>query len=94
METIFQQPTTILGLASISIVAVVYVMLQFDKSSKSALGKFIQMLEAKDKNYVSYVEENNHKFTDLIVASTKAIENHTKVSEGLVLEIKKLRGKK
>lgn len=94
MESLFKEPTTIFGLASISIAAVVYVMLQFDKSSKVALNKFLELLETKDKNYTSYVEENNHKVTDLIVASTRAIENHSRISEGLILEIKKLNKKK
>lgn len=77
----FTEPTTVIGLAAVAIGAIVYVILQFDKSHKKAMGEFIDMLKNKDENYTSFVNSNNHKMTEQVTASTEALVSVTKAIE-------------
>jgi hypothetical protein len=92
----FAEPATVIGLASVAIGAIVYVILQFDKSHKSAMNTFIELIEKKDTNYTTFVNENNHKMTDQVKESTqtlvevtKAIQEHTMILKDLREDLRK-----
>jgi cbb3-type cytochrome oxidase subunit 3 len=45
------EPTTVIGLAALAIFSIVYVILQFNKSHKASMARFMELLEKKDENY-------------------------------------------
>lgn len=60
------QPTTILGLATLAIGAVVWI-------SNTMSKRFTEHLEEKDKNYQDFVLERNHQTGEVIEKNTQVL---------------------
>lgn len=78
--TAFTEPTTIIGLAGLSIWAIIYIA-----------NRFIKSMEKKDNAFNDFVQERNHQVGDIIVKNTEvlievkdSIRNHTQAVAKLI----------
>ena len=68
--TSLAEPTTTIGLASVAIIAIVYLSNQHNKNIKETQQEFLSSIREKDENYQSFVTERNHQTGELIERST------------------------
>lgn len=77
------EPTTIIGLAGLAIVSIIYISVRYETTMTQRDMKHYALLEEKDKNYQTYVTENNHQKTEIFEQMLDMTKENTKVMVGV-----------